>query len=449
MSGNDKSRISRRMFLASGIAATGATLTGKRPRRAVASRRGGDNGLTINGVYLHYIEGRRATPIAPNAYAGYRGYTHTRRFLRITTKQGLEGVAEIWLDKEEAKKRLKPLLGKNPETLFRWENDRIAGPAEAHARTMRALYGADAAVLDLIGKAQGRPVADLLGPRHRESVRLYDGSVYMEDLLTESQREGVAFLPEKKTVDDVVKLPAYKAGWVLDQPWGIKTLKLKMGRQRWMDSFDAAVDRDIAVTNAIHEMVGDRATLFVDANNGYEEKPEAVQRYVDETRQAKLYAMEEMFPHKKVEPYKQLKQHLTDQGLDIKLADGEAGGLPKELLAEQAPDGNGPLFNIDQGDMCMRGYLWLLERGELCRKHGINLAPHNFGSEIGVYEQVHLALAIPNFEFAEGDDTRFPQYVAPGIDIQNGEATLNDRCHGLGVAHDVSQLSAPAVSLTL
>jgi hypothetical protein len=146
--------------------------------------------LRITRILLQPAPGRRLTPVAPNAYAPYRGYGATDPVLRIRTAQRLEGIGCYWGPPEA----LGPLLGLDPFDLFEWDGDAVRGPAEPHAGLLDRLAGADVALFDLLGKALGRPIADLLGRRVRESVAVYDSSLYMEDLLTPPQREGLAYL---------------------------------------------------------------------------------------------------------------------------------------------------------------------------------------------------------------------------------------------------------------
>ncbi len=48
--------------------------------------------LRIARVLLQPARGTRSTPVAPKAYAPYRGYEATDPVLRIRTAQGLEGI---------------------------------------------------------------------------------------------------------------------------------------------------------------------------------------------------------------------------------------------------------------------------------------------------------------------------------------------------------------------
>jgi L-alanine-DL-glutamate epimerase-like enolase superfamily enzyme len=162
--------------------------------------------------------------------------------------------------------RRRGLLGLDPFDLFIWESDSVRGVVEQHADLVERLAGADVAVFDLLGKAIGRPVADVLGPRVRESVLVYDSSLYMEDLLSPQQRKGLAYLagppPEK-----AAEMVARKASWLLGLGGGVRIFKIKIGRLKWMGSFEAALERDIAVVEAVRRAVGSGVTLLVDGNN--------------------------------------------------------------------------------------------------------------------------------------------------------------------------------------
>ena len=68
---------------------------------------------------------------------------------------------------------------------------------------------------------------------------------------------------------------ARKAAWVLARPGGVRALKIKIGRAKWMDSFDAALERDVAVVETARRAVGSGVVLLVDANDGYGQRPSA------------------------------------------------------------------------------------------------------------------------------------------------------------------------------
>src|SRR5690606_36814573 len=103
--------------------------------------------LQISSILIQDARGRRLTPVAPNAYAPYRGYDVSEPILRIQTKQGLEGISRM----SGSADALKELIGLDPFTLFEWRNDQIVGPSEPHRDLLHKLAGAHIALLDLLG----------------------------------------------------------------------------------------------------------------------------------------------------------------------------------------------------------------------------------------------------------------------------------------------------------
>jgi L-alanine-DL-glutamate epimerase-like enolase superfamily enzyme len=224
----DPLNMDRRRLLQAG-AAVAAGLGGVPATAAVGAPRRAPE-LRITRILLQRAQGRRLTPVAPNAYAPYRGYEAIDPVLRVQTAQGLEGIGCYWGPVEA----LQPLLGLDPFQLFDWDGDAVRGVAEPYAQLAGSLTGADVALFDLLGKALGRPIADLLGRRVRESVAVYDSSLYMEDLLTPDQRDGLAYLRGPPPTDPA-EMVARKAAWLLERPGGVRIFKVKIGRARWME----------------------------------------------------------------------------------------------------------------------------------------------------------------------------------------------------------------------
>jgi L-alanine-DL-glutamate epimerase-like enolase superfamily enzyme len=402
--------------------------------------------LRITRILVQPARGRRLTPVAPNAFASYRGYDVADPVLRIHTAQGLEGIGCHRGPPEP----LVALLGLDPFDLFDWDADMVRGVAERHAALLAGLAGADVAVFDLLGKAVGRPVADLLGRRVREGVRVYNSSLYMEDLLRPRQQEGLAYLAGPPP-EDPAEMVARKAVWLLNQPDGIRIFKIKIGRVKWMGSFADALERDIAVVRVVRRAMGDGATLLVDGNNGYNARPVAAADFALATAGEDIYAMEEMFDEEMAAEARELKYRLRAAGLATKLADGEThhGGIPPRLLAERVAGPGGseePLFDIDQPDMYANGFVRMMAIARACARHGLTVAPHNFGSKLGFYPQVHLGLVTPNWEFSETDDSTFPALRAEGFRIARGRAELTG-APGLGVTLDEARLDRPTLVL--
>jgi L-alanine-DL-glutamate epimerase-like enolase superfamily enzyme len=71
------------------------------------------------------------------------------------------------------------------------------------------------------------------------------------------------------------------------------------------------------------------------------------------------------------------------------------------------------------------------------------MAPHNFGSKLGLYAQVHLGLVTPNWEICETDDSEFPAFRVDGIVVTKGMAKLTGQ-PGLGVTLNDDALARPS-----
>ena len=402
--------------------------------------------MRISRVLLQPAQGRRFTPVAPNAYAPYRGYEATDPVLRVQTVQGLEGIGCYWGRPEV----LGSLLGLNPFDLFEWDGDTLRGVVERHTELLDRLAGADVALLDLLGKAVGRPVADLLGQRVRDSVPVYDSSLYMEDLLTPAQREDLAYLSGLPP-EDPSEMVARKASWLLRRPGGIRIFKIKVGRVRWMESFEAALERDIAVAKAVRRAVGVGVTLLVDGNNGYRSRPSAAADFALATAGEDVLAMEEMFDEEMAAEAREVKARLRTAGIATRLADGETyrGGVPSALLAQRFAGPGGleePLYDINQPDMNTTGYVSVLAAARASARYGVSLAPHNFGSKLGFYSQVHVGLVTPNWEFSEVDDSTFPALRGDGFRLEKGRAELTGMA-GLGIVLEEASLDRPVLDL--
>jgi L-alanine-DL-glutamate epimerase-like enolase superfamily enzyme len=199
--------------------------------------------------------------------------------------------------------------------------------------------------------------------------------------------------------------------------------------------------------------VGQEATLLVDGNNGYREHPLATAEFAFATARDRVFAMEEMFDEELVAEAREVKRRLRVAGLATKLADGETylGGIPTALLAERFAGSGGrgePLYDIDQPDMNTAGYTRLLDVARICAQRGITVAPHNFGSKLGFYAQVHAGLVTPNWEFSETDDSAFRALQADGFRVERGRAELTGM-PGLGVTLKEEHLEGPVFDLTV
>jgi L-alanine-DL-glutamate epimerase-like enolase superfamily enzyme len=66
----------------------------------------------------------------------------------------------------------------------------------------------------------------------------------------------------------------------------------------------------------------------------------------------------------------------------------------------------------------------ILTEADMARPQGIRIAPHNWGSLLGYYQQLQVGAATDNFYRAEQDPLSSDLLVADGFSIKDGIATL-------------------------
>ena len=209
---------------------------------------------------------------------------------------------------------------------------------------------------------------------------------------------------------------------------GHRAFKIKIGRgAKWMPRSEGDA-RDIEVIKLIREHAGPEVLLGVDANNGYD-LPGA-RRLLEQVGEAKLAFVEELFPEE-VEQCLELKQFMQSQGWSTLLADGETQGqldVFKPFIEAKAID-------VYQADMNRFGFEGILTEAAWAHEQNLLVAPHNWGSLVGYYMQLHVGRAIPNFYLAEHDPLSNRVLVAEGYERRDGKSTVS-AAPGFGLAID-------------
>src|SRR6187200_3023166 len=113
--------------------------------------------------------------------AGLRNYL----FVRLTTDTGLTGLGEASLEWQEQTVRTlihewveDRVLGADPFDVERVFGDLIRDQYQGGSTVLTAISGVEVACWDLIGKACGRPVYQLLGGRARDRLPSYANGWY-------------------------------------------------------------------------------------------------------------------------------------------------------------------------------------------------------------------------------------------------------------------------------
>jgi L-alanine-DL-glutamate epimerase-like enolase superfamily enzyme len=317
--------------------------------------------------------------------------------IRIFTNAGVEGIGTC---RAEAK-AVAQLLGQDPFALYRRDDRIMTGPLGAGTMPL----------WDLVGKFLQKPIYELLGAKGPKSVPVYDGSIYFQDLLPEyAGRWQDRFRQE---IDLGLKM-------------GHRAFKIKIGRgAKWMkrDQGDA---RDVEVVQLIRQHLGKGVVLGVDANNGYDLA--GAKRFLERLGAVNLAFVEELLPET-VEECLALKAFLKEKGWATLLADGETQRtleVFKPFLAARAID-------IFQGDMNHFGLEGILTEAAWARDQGLLVAPHNWGSLVGYYLQLHVGRSITNFYRAEHDPLSSAVLVAEGYKRKDGASSVPD-CPSFGLS---------------
>ncbi|HIA49973.1 MAG TPA: hypothetical protein EYN90_05250 [Acidobacteria bacterium] len=340
--------------------------------------------------------------VGKNSHLDVHGDTATDTLLIIDTTSGLQGFG--WANASETE--AVELLNKDPLNFFH--------PAQG---VVSPLGRGDAPLWDLAGKILGEPAWRLLGGYGPEWVPVYDGSIYFSDLQPEYAERGISRILEE--VDHSLER-------------GHRAFKIKVGRGfKWMEP-EVGLARDIEVVRAIRAHVDPDVKLMVDSNNGYD--LDTTKRFLEEA-DVEFFFVEEMFPES-VEEDLELKRWIQARGWETLVADGESARDIEHFTPYIAR----AAFDVLQGDIRRFGFTELRDLARLAAPAGIGLAPHNWGSYLGLYMQAVLGRGIPNFVMAEQDPAQTELFDASGFELREGRMRVPDT-PGCGLALRTERLA--------
>ena len=353
----------------------------------------------ITRVVGFNLTSRRNKLAGKNARLDVHGDRGRDRMLRIYTNLGVEGIGNSAIGEQAAAE----LLGKHPFDFYRADERRVAGPLGAGTMPL----------WDLAGKMLQKPVYALLGGAGARKVPIYDGSIYFADLLPQyADRWTDRFRQE---IDLGLKL-------------GHRGFKIKLGRGfKWMPRAEGD-RRDVEVVKLIRKHAGPDVLLGVDANNGYDLA--GAKRLLEQLGEEQLAFAEELFPET-VDECLELKAFIKERGWRTLVADGET----QHELAAYKPFVEAGAIDVFQGDMNHFGIDGILAEAAMAQPHGGRIAPHNWGSLVGYYMELHVGRAVSNFYRAEHDPLTTDVLVADGYRLQEGLASVPD-APGFGISID-------------
>jgi glucarate dehydratase len=333
-----------------------------------------------------------------------------RAIVRLRTADGLEGVGEG------------PGGGLYVQQL-RAASQHVVGASAYHLEALRVLVGdprvfstIEVALLDLIGKATGRPVYDLLGGPARRRVPF---SAYLFYKEAGEDEWGPALDPE-----GLVKQAERFADLC-----GMSVFKVKGGVLE--------PNAEVATVKLLRERFGPRAGLRIDPNAAW--SVETSIRVADKLRDTDMEYLED--PTEGIEGMSQVAAH-TAIPLSTNMCVTAFEHVPQAFRARS--------IQVVLGDHHMWGGMTAFRHlGVLCKTLGWGLSQHS-NSHLGISfaAMIHAGAAIPNLIYAS--DTHYPWNAASDVvretelfRFRDGRIDLWD-APGLGVTIDEDRLALRA-----
>jgi glucarate dehydratase len=331
-----------------------------------------------------------------------------RVIVRLRTEDGLEGLGEGpggGLYVQELRSAARHVIGANPY----------------HLEAMRVLIGRptvfstiEVACLDLIGKAVGRPVYDLLGGPARRRVPF---SAYLFYKEAGDDDWGRAVTPE-----ELVRQAERFA-----ERYGMTVFKLKGGVLE--------PDEEVRTVKLLRERFGPRAGLRIDPNAAW--SVETSIRVAEKLRDTDLEYLED--PTANIEGMAQVARH-TPIPLSTNMCVTAFSHIPMAFRDRAV--------QVVLGDHHGWGGLTAFRHlGVICKTLGWGLSQHS-NSHLGISfaAMIHAGAAIPNLIYAS--DTHYPWNAASDVVRETNRFAFHDGsielwdAPGLGVSIDEDKLSA-------
>jgi len=335
--------------------------------------------------------------------------------IKISTDEGIVGIGEVDSAPEAVAALVERpsshaiagslhdlLVGEDPRDVERlwWKMYRGLIYIGRRGIALHALSGIDIALWDIKGKAEGKPVHELLGGAKHDRVRAY-ASMLMPDTPGETaERVG-------KLCDD--GFTAVKLGW---GPLG------KDPRH------------DVVLATAAKEAAGE-AEILIDAGFGYGKDAKTAIGVARELEQLGVFWLEEPFDPDEYEAYAELADTV-----DIRVAAGEQDTTVwgfRELIERGHVD-------LVQPDVTRCGGIteWL-RIAALAREHGVETVPHAWKSGIIKAASLQCNAVIPDALFQEYcvADTPINQTLThERLPLEDGGFVRVPTAPGIGVTLD-------------
>ncbi|MCD6528881.1 mandelate racemase/muconate lactonizing enzyme family protein [Candidatus Bathyarchaeota archaeon] len=290
---------------------------------------------------------------------GWMGVKADMVIVKVYTDEGIVGLGEPSpyggaIPLREAVERLKPhLIGKDP-----FDVDLFPLPWRYGRSVDRlAMAGINMACWDIMGKATGRPICQLLGGCRTDKVRVYaSGGINWE------------FLKKPEIL-------AKEAMEYLEQ--GFTAFKFRIGPD----------ERFINAIKAVRDAVGYDMDLMIEGNMRFRTPAEAI-RMAKKFERYEPFWFEEPISGDNLEGYREIRRALPH----IPITGGESKGSALEFK----PWIDRRAYDIVQPDCNVMGISEAKRVAYLASLQGLLCCPHNWHNAITTAANLHLVASIPN-----------------------------------------------------
>lgn len=297
------------------------------------------------------------------------------------------------------------LIGEDPFEVEKIWNKLYLGTAYYGRRgvAIQVMSGVDIACYDIIGKAVGRPVYQLLGGGYRKQVRAYASTLF------------------RPTPADIKRACDYymsKGFTAIKFGWGV---------------FGQNVIRDIELVKAAREAVGDRVELLVDAGRKTSRSAYDAVELLRRLEPYRIYWLEDFLHPENYEGYRKVKE----AGVKTRLAAGEqeaTGWGFRRLIQEGKIDVAQPDISRCGGFTQIRKIIWEAEAA------GIDVCPHAWLTDLLTAASLHVNAVLPRSLFLEYNVSSSPM-LREIIDnpVQMDENGMMDVPQGPGLGITVNE----------
>ena len=290
---------------------------------------------------------------------GSKGVKADMVIVRVHTDEGITGIGEPSpygevIPLRNSIVRLRPhLIGKDP-----FDVDLLSTPFRYGRRVDRlAMAGVNIACWDIMGKATGRPVCQLLGGCQADKIRAYaSGGINWE------------FLGKPEIIVE-------EALGYLEQ--GFTAFKFRIGLDR----------RFIDAIKAVREAVGYEMDLMIEGNMRFRSPTEAI-GMAKKFERYEPFWFEEPISGDNLEGYVEIRKALPD----IPITGGESRGS----AAEFKPWIDRRAYDIVQPDCNVTGISEAKRIAYLASLQGLFCCPHNWHNAVTTAANLHLVASISN-----------------------------------------------------